>query len=443
LQTATIFSENMIRQRKSPRGWALVTWIFTALNVVALVNDVMSYRKVPNSYFLAALILRAIFIPISVLLNAVVPFGFYCKDVKIRWVMRLSTILALLSIITAIVVGVAVSPQLYRWQVTELASPSSNWNSTLEFDPGFDVCRNSRLGLSLVDLAGFALGPYQRGRDAVADAQMQHFFGANWKADFDVTPLAVELKHLSAWGSERTESGSFPFDVVTQLSTGERIVAFRGFSSSAEFAFQLELIATKYLMPVVEDLLPFYGLISEHMLGYFLQGGHLFGYYFFRPIGYSDAFVEPIRDALEAAKVTKAVFVGFNTGGVLAKLLGATSRNPGIGLWGLPLFLPHLEHRWELETIDSEFTTTVSNQGGLFAIPENGEGVPNLGIPWVSIGLLEHDTILQSLCTLAEMCGQHPRLGEFCGQVIGADKVEKIRAELGERLLPQLIPPSA
>jgi hypothetical protein len=444
LQKATIFSENMIRHRKAKLRWGLVTWVFTGLNIIALVNDAMSCHASPNAYFLVALILRAIFLPVSVLMNAVVPFGFYCKEGKVRWVMRLGPILAIASIIAAIVVGAAVSRPLSRWQVTELATPSAEWSAAAEFQMPFEIC-DAAFGASdlrLIDLAGLALGPYQRGRDSVAEAQMQHFFGPGWKSEFEIEPVDVTLNRLSAFGRENAHPSTFPFDIITHVTSGRKVVAFRGFGSSAEFAFQLELIAAKFLMPAVSNVLPLFDLVGENMLGDFARHAHLFGYFFFSPTGFSDAFIEPVRAALETKNITDALYVGFNTGGVIAKLLGATSANPAVGLWGLPLLLPHLQHRWGFDAADGQFTTTVSNQGGLWATPEEGAGGLNFVIPWVSLSALEHDTVLQSLCTLAEMCGQHPRLGEFCTSALGEEELSKVRAELGETLIPQLLVPA-
>jgi hypothetical protein len=85
---------------------------------------------------------------------------------------------------------------------------------------------------------------------------MQHVFGPGWKSQFAVEPVDVRLKRLFAFGRENAHPSTFPFGVITRVASGRKVVAFRGFGSCAKFAFQLELIAAKPLMPAVSKVLP-------------------------------------------------------------------------------------------------------------------------------------------------------------------------------------------
>jgi hypothetical protein len=347
-----------------------------------------------------------------------VTFFFWCKSKTLRWTSRFVAAFAIAAILFgAIFPAAMLSVQASKTRIGELPDVTIDWPGISAFTPTHDVCTIDYSGLSLLELSGLALGAFDVERKPeVFEKQMAFVFGPAWRQRWQ-----WEVRRLL---------NNVPFLVYTDTDTGTVIFAFRGFASRVELNLQIELLAQRYVMPVLIDMTPFYDEIQGDYLDFALPTIHGFGTNFFdsaNPLGEMAAPARAVYDELQPEKV---IFTGINAGGAVAKVLGAALGERAVAFWSLPIFTDPLMARLEMSEFDSGTVTTVYNYGGLYSAPENEVGT-NVGMPWHRKSDTEQDGVYDSFCTLSELCGHAAQFDRFCRAAIGSE-LEAIRDYLKE-----------
>jgi hypothetical protein len=123
------------------------------------------------------------------------------------------------------------------------------------------------------------------------------------------------------------------------------------------------------------------------------------------------------------------VFVGINSGGVLAKDLAIRTGHDGIAFRSMPVATESFTVRTTANTRSEFLIRNVFNQGGYFGVDDTQAGL-NYAVPCDS-DLVKWDDVDVSFCNLAENCGYHDQFSAYCQTLIGADKLADIRKYLG------------
>jgi hypothetical protein len=273
-------------------------------------------------------------------------------------------------------------------------------------------------GLSIIDTLGLALGGYDIWRNpAVFHQQLQYFFGQD--AEKNITYTVEEL------------APDVPL-LIYNVS-GTTVFGFRGFATAAEFALQVEMFADRYVTPRLLDLMPLYNVINEHYLKSNGLNAHLLGSFWFSPRSAFDDLLQRALDIYndyEFAKDAKVVFVGIDTGGVLAKVLALITGHHGIGFISLPVTTELFDGRYDYDERNAKLTTNVFNLDTLIGNEDQLVG-ENFAIPG-DADVIGMDMTYPSFCNLAETCGYHRQFAQYCTQaMMDNEKLGKIRAYLG------------
>lgn len=174
-----------------------------------------------------------------------------------------------------------------------------------------------------------------------------------------------------------------------------------------------------YVLPVLTDLAPFYGSLTEWLVPTLSGWATHIGSTFFDTRSVPRQFVDPILDYFDELKPTtnKIVLTGIGTGGAIAKTIGMLRHEQVFGFWGLPVFEPSYMGNFDYDEMDSLYITNVYNNDGVFTGPEPEVG-NNFGVPWIDSSGVARDTRYRSLCTMFEMCATEGMLSEYCDQAV-------------------------
>jgi hypothetical protein len=409
------------RTMKAPKWKQTVNvtaiYVMTVLNIFVLVMDVKSYLKKRLSFFLGAICLRGILLPVLALFHPIVGFLFHTADSVLQWVFRGAAILSVLMTIAALIGEAVVSRALSTFRFDVLPSLPLNWSNVPSDRVGLPICVNRYEGLSVIELVGLALGGYDVNRsESVFNRQLDFFFGPNstfW-IDYEVVELGPGIP------------------VLIYNISGTMVFAFRGFASSSELAVQVERLASLWVVPFILDELPLYEKITQRYMSSSTALAHLFGWHWFSPRSASDDLLQKaveVYDDFDLAVDAPVLFVGVNSGGTIAKSLTLLKGRLGISFISLPLSIDEFDDRHDLESNATQWVSVVVNKDGLFSGEDTGfgENVALIGDP----DIVGYDGVYASFCNLAEICGHHSQFVEYCKAAIGSEQLAKIRAYLG------------
>jgi hypothetical protein len=129
---------------------------------------------------------------------------------------------------------------------------------------------------------------------------------------------------------------------------------------------------------------------------------------------------------------SSVIFTGVNVGGVLAKVLGTRTAHQGIGFVSMQGTDTEFVYRYGIDNKNSRFITNVFNLHGAFGLQEESGG-DDFAISG-PFDVLDRDSVYESFCNLAEMCGHHHQFGQYCSHIIGSNRVQSIRDYFGIEL---------
>jgi hypothetical protein len=387
-------------------------WIMVALNIWVFVYDAKLNRDVHLSFFIGSIVLRAILLPTVVYFHPLIGFIHKCRDAVLIWSLRISTVVAVVSMIGVLIAKGTVGGYLDAVRLSQLPPLSPNWTRTPSFVSDAPICRAEYQGIELIQTLGLACGGYDVDRDVdLFERELQYFFGPN-----ESTFVSYSVRYLMP-----------DVPLLVYNISGTTVFAFRGFATGRELAIQAELIARHYATPFLTDVLPLYSVLSEYLVSYFTKLAYLFGAHWFNPTSPFDIALrkaQEIYDSYGLEKKEDVLFVGVNVGGVLAKVMGLLNHRRGIGFLSLPSGDDDVSYRYAFDATNKQFVSNIFNLGGIFGIddPDSGE---NLGIP-NDFDILDTDSVYQSFCGLVVMCGRHQQFKAYCTELIGAEKFEDI-----------------
>jgi hypothetical protein len=408
------------RNRTLAIGKRVALWISVSLNAAAIGFDLYRASKTVAAFFNLSIALRILFFPpISFFHIAVVQFERPRANL-LAGVLRIFFVIAWVLVVAtaAGVVGVSILPNLTR--LNELAAPSEFLG---ELPPSLlrnSACQYRHAGTGLVQTIAYALGPYDIDRNVtIFNNQMQYFFGTNWSNHIQYT-----VYHQDA---------STPFIVYNDTKNNLLVFAFRGFVSGSELTVQVEMIASQYVLPIVQNIVPFLDVLGT-WLGWWMDKFEKLGILFFDPdVVVVDAVdvVQRVYDELDTDG-SNVVFTGINTGGLYAKVLAVTNKRPGIAFLSFPIYNDYFMSLFELSEDDAWYIINVHTSEGLFTGPEPALAT-NIAVPWIAtpsffdeivISSWVRDTVYKTLCTLGELCHVHSQLDEYCLAAIGQAEVD-------------------
>jgi hypothetical protein len=384
------------------------------LNFFVVVYDMVQAYSGDSVAFMVSAILRLIVAPLLSVFHLGVGFVFRrkCKDTLLKSASIVCDLLSIVLFVAVIVLIVYFRSFNTILQLQALHPPS---NFSVPFVPrrhANSVCSVNYESVSVWEMVGYALGPHEVFRDPVLfDSQMQYFFGQEWRSRFIY---------------ETRTFNEMPVMVYEEPISNVTIVGLRSSASGPELAFQLELFAWTYILPMLTDIAPLYDVLTESRVPYLASGAQHFGNAFFdvRPIPLQ--FVDPILAYLDELGIEDEekdfILVGIGTGGVLAKTIGMLRSRPAFAFWSMPAFEGSYSANFDFDEMGALFITNIYNYAGGqlgFRLAAEEPGVANnLGIPWIEGAVVAPDNRFRSLCTMFAMCAEQGILTEYCYQTI-------------------------
>jgi hypothetical protein len=244
---------------------------------------------------------------------------------------------------------------------------------------------------------------------------MQYFFGENWRDTINATKGEINKGAI--------------FVTYNNTEKNITIFGFRGFSSGSELAIQIEMIASEYVIPILQDMFPFYNVLTSRFLEFYVELFHNFGSYFFDPVSMAKAYLDPIKEEYERMDHDEVMFTGINIGGLFAKTLGMLTHHQGVSFISFPVFNAYFKTAFHFTQEESVFVTNVFNYEGTFTHSEP-DLATNIGLPTLEASLVEKDTVYRTFCILSEVCGYGEKFGDYCISQIGEEELASIRDQL-------------
>jgi hypothetical protein len=414
------FAHHMTRQtihkKRKLRVHTIMVYIFLGLNFYVFVADCILHQQRHLSFFVGALCLRAIFLPVFALFHPFVGFLFHSVDHVLQWSFRGAAILSVLAMIAGFVFRATTPGILTAFRFTELPPLPPDWSNASGSLANLAVCRGRYEGLSVVEAIGLALGGYDVTRsEAVFSRQLDFFFGPG-----AIDRISYEVENIAP-----------DVPMVIYNVSGTTVFAFRGFATGRELLIQIQMLAQYYVAPFFLQMMPFYDMINNQYLSSFSASAHFFGLHWFTPRSQFDEWVQKVSAIYEDRAIpadAPVLFVGINTGGLLAKTLGIMKKRRGISFVSLPVSTAEFQYRYAFPDTEMQWASNVVNTGTWFGVED-----PDVGENFVLAGdheILRQDEVYPSFCNLVEICGQQAQFREYCRVAIGEQKLAAIRKYL-------------
>lgn len=399
---------------------ALFLLIFTGLNGALVVFDIGRLRSTWNVYFLVSIIMRIAFLPLASFFHVLVPFFHKIKDRTLRWIVKGGTWLTIL--IIALSIGSVVYTRLLI-NVNRLDNlmgvgegVNTSWYHKDLYPP---VCSRIYEDMNLVELTSLAIGGYDvTNNEEVFDLEMMHFFGDEWNTT--IIPEVILLKN---------DIPMIAYDFIEKNLT---VYALRGFASGPELAFQMQMLASHYVVPFFESMIILYNIMSVWFLKEYVPYAHTLGTHFFDPKAVSIELVQNVIDTVSARPTRdywKTMFVGINTGGVMAKVAGMKTNNTGIALASFPAFTSTLSVPLSFLPAMSYNVVNIWQLTSLFSGQEPNSAT-NVIIPTTS--RIIFDSSYEPFCMISQLCHQHVKYESFCRSAVGNQTMDEIFTWLQE-----------
>jgi hypothetical protein len=242
---------------------------------------------------------------------------------------------------------------------------------------------------------------------------------------------------------------SNPFIAYRRESDNLVVFGFRGFSSGAETAIHVQLVAQHFILPFVTALPPLYDLITSNFLSWWMQQVHQLSESWVNPIPPVQVFMNTISEIVESVNASEFLFTGINVGGLFAKALGMKYQTNGISFLSYPIIDDMLGPLFGVDDNNALYVTNVHTFDGVFTGQEP-EKATNYGIPWIGASFLKNlenvsgladvnvgtsirDSVYRTFCILSEMCGRGDQFGPYCENAIGGQDLLFIRTALQDQ----------
>jgi hypothetical protein len=335
-------------------------------------------------------------------------------DSIMQWTFRGAGAFAMIAMIAIFIAQGVVPSSLRTFRFQELPPVPETWSNVPAFETDDPVCSTRYQGLSIIDALGLALGGYDVKRNLeVFTRQMEYFLGpgATERISYSVEELAPDIP------------------VVIYNVSGTTVFGFRGFATGAELAIQADRLAQYYGAPLLTDITPWYEQVTNMFLSRFTAAARLFGRHWFTGRSAFDDLLQKALTIYNDEGLTpgsSVVFVGINTGGLLAKVLGMLTEHRGIGFISMPANCDEFQFQYEFDERHLKWGTNIFNLDGLFGVTDEGIGANFVltGSP----GVIGMDAVYPSFCNLAEICGLGEQFRTYCETAIGSESVAEIRS---------------
>jgi hypothetical protein len=406
------------RSRMNVKRSAL--WVSVILNLAVIVFDLYRASRKVNGYFNLSIGLRIFFFPpISYFHIGVILFE-RPRASLLRGLLKVFFVVAWLVVIVTLggLMAVRVLPALTR--LTDMPKASTYLNPLMPSTMKNPACTFSYGGTSIVEAIAFALGPYDIERNyTIFLNQMEFFFGSDWESWLN-------------YSVHRLDSTT-PFIVYNDTVRGLISFGFRGFVSGSELTVQVEMVASEYVLPILQNIVPFYDLFVDTWLEWWLELMQRFGILFFNPKCVAVEMVDAAQEVFDSLGLENepVIFSGINTGGLYAKALAITNKKLGISFLSFPVYNDYFTSMFELDGDDASRIVNVHTSEGLFTFQEP-QIATNVAVPWIpSPSILDgtvhdswiRDTVYKSFCTLTQLCYDDERFAEYCLAAIGEEEV--------------------
>lgn len=408
--------------------------IFFLLNLAVIAYDIYKLTQNYSGYFLASIIIRFLIVPLLSYYNMIILILYKPKDSSLKVVLNISSIFTI--IITIIIIFCYAFTGIYRskyrinnLEFVPILNNFSIANKKMLVHP---ICNYDIYNVSPIDAFGYSLGGYDIKRNKnVFDNQMKTFFGENFSSH-----ISYKLHELDEY---------FLFIEYFDSLIDTHIFAFRGYNSGPEFAFQLEALATQYIIPFFEDNVPFYGTINNYWLEFYTDFLNSFGLNFFENDNIMVKYVNEIIDIYNKENLDNesVLFAGINSGGIIAKIVGSLLKCKSISFVSLPIDNDLFNNMFDLDSSYLSLITNVYNVDGFFSSQEPNYAT-NIGIEipvfdrkkYCTSGICniksKTDNVYRTFCTISEICGRGNQFNYYCENIIGKKDIETIHQSLEE-----------
>jgi hypothetical protein len=221
--------QNRIRAK---RKW-VCAWIFSLINLSAIWCDRDRISIDYSGDVLVGLVARIIFFQVISNYHVLISFVEKPRGRLFRFIACI-VIVAFCGNVTGIL-GVKYGMKQVRISEIPPVNPFA-FAISRNLTSSFEICSASYEGLSLVELVGRVLGPYDLEENLqVFDLQMQYFFGPNWTDTFECSVFHIDdADRFIAYGQKAD-------DIV--------IFGFRGFASRVETVLHTRVVAEQFILP--------------------------------------------------------------------------------------------------------------------------------------------------------------------------------------------------
>ena len=233
--------------------------------------------------------------------------------------------------------------------------------------------------------------------------------------DYNTSTEAIEIDVLG----EKIPMALFNFDNLTVWS-------LRGFASGPELAAILELFCSQYIIPFFQSFIIFLEYIQDWFLSLAIPYAYSLGVFCFTPETVLDVMVNRTLEEYHKRNFTvtdNVVFVGINTGGVVAKILGMKTGHLGFSFMSFNAFTDLLQYM-RLDEDDSWLIVNMFHRGGWVSVQEP-KLANNMILP-SAIDTPFKDDKRPTFCTMALSCSNWEQYDEFCRQLLDDEFINMV-----------------
>jgi hypothetical protein len=250
-----------------PRDWVLR--IVSLLNFGLIILDLIQAYNASSSTFLTSALVRLIILPLLSVFHPGVGFFFRrkCKDTLLKVTNIVCAILAW--IVFVVLIGLIIYFKEFN-TILQLQTLHPPTNFSVPYTPRTAsnvVCSIHYQSISVWEMIGFALAPYEILRDPVLfDYQMQYFFGQEWNSRFSFKYRIFN---------------EMPIIIYEDSLSNVTVIGMRGSAAGPELALQLELFVWAYIFPMLTNIAPLYETLTRSLVPKFSSAAQHFGNVFF------------------------------------------------------------------------------------------------------------------------------------------------------------------
>jgi len=316
------------------------------------------------------------------------------------------TILLAISIFFIIFVNI---PNLHFPGQLEYIKPANQTNNTLP--SRVSVCNHMFGSFDIFQMIGFSTMIYEIGRnDTIYDNTIKYLFGNSSESIF-IT------KHVN-----NTFPGKFVH--LKHIPSDTEVIMIRGLHNSAEWFLAADLMGRVQIPEIVYSQIPGFGIILPYVEDIILKICEVIRTMFdYRPLVtyYTDPLIEYVS-SLDFGTIRKLYFIGHNNGGVFAKMLSMKFGKEAFSVGG-SVFSTSI-YDVGIDTSRQQLVTNIVSERDFLSSVDNSLGT-NYIIPTVN-DIFERNCMYSIFCMLTVGCNQTSRFENYCTQVVGMDRYNRM-----------------